>query len=381
MDYRHFEIVTASAKKKNKNVCGDVILVERNSYSTIAILCDGLGSGVKANLAASVCGNRILQLLKEGFSIREVFLKLVKTMEEARLKELPYSVFSILRILDDGMATVLSYEMPFPVFIGETEADILEGNVCSAGYLNYESEFKIGDNEALLMMSDGITNSGIGKRLRNGWQANGVKSEINHQLRSGTAKKDLPSKIVNTAKLNWEGVLEDDCTAVIAFPRKGLAVNLMTGPPEDKAKDQVFADDFLNEPGLKIICGASTAKIVARETGKDLKIDANFTNVITPPDYQLDGIDLVTEGAVTLNQLYNVWDEDHERLEKDNPVTELTRLLYVADKINLFAGKAVNPAVKDISFKQTGIVSRQKILKLLIEKFRESGKLVNVRYY
>lgn len=132
---------------------------------------------------------------------------------------------------------------------------------------------------------------------------------------------------------------------------------------------------------MKIVCGATTAKIVARHLGQELSVYENYQSTIAPPSYEIDGIDLVTEGVITLNQVYNVWDEDSSKLEKFSPVTDLFSLLYVADRVNIFHGQSDNPADGDISFIQTRVLSRKIIIPLLAEKLRDEGKLVVIEQF
>jgi hypothetical protein len=235
--------------------------------------------------------------------------------------------------------------------------------------------------DGIILMSDGITQAGMGKGLPNGWGMEGVNKFVNDQLRKGVEIKNLPIAIINEAKKKWQTQSEDDLSVSLIYCRKGIVINIFTGPPVDSETDEDVVSQFLSTDGLKIVCGATTAKIVARYLGKDLEIDQSFNSMISPPNYEIDGIDLVTEGAVTLNQLYNIWGEELERLEKDNPVSILYALLSVADKVNLFLGRTLNPAGDDISFKQNGILRRDKIVPLLIQKFQQSNKIVTIEEY
>ena len=110
-------------------------------------------------------------------------------------------------------------------------------------------------------------------------------------------------------------------------------------------------------------------------------MEENFTSNLAPLSYSIEGIDLVTEGAVTLNQVYNIWDADPSTMEKDSPVTDLFSLLSVADKVHMMLGQTENPANDDISFMQHGILKRNKIIPLLINKLKEDGKLVTTEYF
>ncbi len=382
MGYLHVEVKAYQASKRKNLVCGDVYVEDRNEHSTTIILCDGLGSGIKANLAATMCATRLLELIRSDFSIRNAFASLVKTMEEARLKDFPYSVFSVVRILNDGVTSILSYEMPPPIFISGRFATVLPQRIFTVdNSIIGESNCFLKAKESILLVTDGITQAGLGKGMHKGWGSDNLNKYVNSLLTLGYNYDELPEKIEQKAEEIWKFRLEDDCTAIIAKGRKGKIINLFTGPPKDKALDKDLVEKFLNLDGLKIVCGATTGKIVSRITGKPFKMEENFTSNLAPLSYSIEGIDLVTEGAVTLNQVYNIWDADPATMEKDSPVTDLFSLLSVADKVHMMLGQTENPANDDISFMQHGILKRNKIIPLLINKLKEDGKLVTTEYF
>jgi hypothetical protein len=300
-------------------------------------------------------------------------------MEDARKKDMPLAFFTVARILPDGVATILTYEMPEVIFISKryaTRLKILTQTFNDA--VIGETNCILEKGEGILLFSDGISQAGLGKGLVNGWGIDGINKFVNDSLRAGCDVKKLPKLIIDEAKKLWKNEPGDDLSVSLILCRKGKIINLLTGPPVDPKNDESVVKKFLSNEGLKIVCGASTAKIVARELGKEFQINPNFKSEISPPDYEIEGIDLVTEGAVTLNQLYNIWDEDTSKLEKDSPVTILYSLLSVADRVNLYLGNSKNPASEDISFVQQGILKRDKIIKLLVEKLIAEQKLVHI---
>ena len=133
---------------------------------------------------------------------------------------------------------------------------------------------------------------------------------------------------------------------------------------------------FIQADGLKIVCGGTTAEIVAKVIRQRVLVEQEPKSLIAPPRYEIPGVDLVTEGAVTLNQVYNVLDEDLADLVEDSGVTELCSLLQLADRVNICMGSARNHAGRDISFRQQGILSRDRIIPLIVERLRAAGKLV-----
>ena len=377
MGYIHVEVISEQISKKPDKPSGDVLNSLRDNTSTIHLLCDGMGSGTQANITATMCVARITELIRSGTTLRQAFANIVHSMENARKKDFSCAFLSVVRVLNDGVATVLTYEMPGAIFVSPRYSTPLKSitQTFSEGVVG-EASCSLNIGEGILLVSDGITQAGIGKGLPYGWGIEGLNKFVNDSLRNGANFKELPKLVLKEAKKIWQQKCEDDCTVSLVYCRKGRVINILTGPPSDPDMDEIVVNKFLSNDGMKIICGATTAKIVARVLGRELEINPNFKSMIAPPDYEIEGIDIVTEGAVTLNQLYNVWDADFNRMEKDSPVTNMYAMINVTDRINMYIGKSKNPAGDDISFTQSGILSREKILPLLTEKFRSEGKLV-----
>lgn len=163
-------------------------------------------------------------------------------------------------------------------------------------------------------------------------------------------------------------------------PLTRTIVNILTGPPANAIDDKATVDSFLSMDGLKVVVGGSTAKIVARITGKELQIVTDPLAQFSPVKCSIDGIDLVTEGTVTLNILYNALIEGRQTLEEESGVIELYDLLKSADEINFVIGQAENPASSDPTFQQHGILKRQLIISLIAKRLREFGKVVTMEY-
>ena len=377
MDYLHIEVDAKQVSKNPIKPCGDVFSVTRNDSSTLVILSDGIGSGVKANIAATMCVSRLQELINRGFSMRAAVSSVVRTMMDAIEKDLPYAVFSVLRIQSDGYASILSYDMPEPIYITKGYSTILsqrkynENNAIIA-----EANCYLKKREAILLMSDGITQSGMGFNYNLGWGIENVNKYIKNLLNKNTVPSEIPALLYRNAfEINGRKNY-DDSSVVLASTRLGVVVNVLAGPPLLQERNHEVVSYFINQRGLKIVSGATTARIVADELGRVVKIDDSCSDGVTPPASKIEGINLVTEGLVTLNQLFNVLDEDREKMDDDNPVTKLYDFLMLADKVNFFVGLAQNPANSNISYKQRGLIPRKKIISMIAEKLRENGKLV-----
>ncbi len=377
MDYYYVEITTKQVSKYEGIPCGDVFEVVRNENETLLILADGMGSGIRANIAANTCVSRIKGLLQRGFTLRNCCEMVATTMESAIIDDLPYSVFLIARFKSDGYVNILTYEIPIPVIISNRQANVLNHRkIITDNAIISESSCYLKPREGIVCYSDGVTQAGLGVTYDYGWGVDNICKYISSKLHRQFQISEIPKLLADKSYELSGNKRGDDVTAISASIRLGVIVNLLTGPPADRELTTEKLLGFINSKGIKLICGATSSRLVSEILKKPIKVDNTSYDGITPPASTIEGINLVTEGLVTLNQLFNIIDEDRENMHDDNPVTQLYDYLMIADRVNIFMGSAINPANNDISYKQRGLVPREKILTLISQKLTEIGKLV-----
>jgi hypothetical protein len=377
--YLHVETLTAARPKHAGSVSGDTWTCFREAAGTTVILCDGLGHGIRAHVAATLCQARLAGLLKAGYSLRRAVTSVADSMEAARGQDSSYTAFGVLRILNDGDATVLSFDMPGAALLSPRHAAVLPGRALACGRATVmESNCHLVTGEGILLVSDGITQAGLGRGLREGWTLEGVARAADHVLASGGDVAALPEALLDQAERYCRGEAGDDITAIVATCRMGRTLNLFTGPPADREHDGEVVDRFVGEHGWKVVCGGTTASIVAARLEQPIRVEQETGDFLVPPRQYIEGIDLVTEGAVTLNQVYNLLDADLDQIEEESAVSELLKLIKAADRVNLFVGASANPASAHISFKQQGILSRSVVVPLIVAGLQAAGKLVVV---
>lgn len=376
--YVHVEVETAQSAKRPGAPCGDVVRCNRSVAGTTIACVDGIGSGIRAHIAAEMCTSRTLEMLQLGYSLHKTVDAVVRTMEQTRDPQHPFAAFSVARIRNDGMVTVLSYDAPMAVLVSHHHASALPTRAVQlGGTLVSEANCYLEPGDGLLLVSDGITQAGLGSGLPMGWQCDGVVRFVNDCLADGAALRDIPDRVHRRARQLWKRG-GDDCSVALAACYRGQIVNLLTGPPANPEDDATVARRFLKSEGLRIVCGGTTAELVGRALKEKVRIEQNPKSLVAPPRYEIEGVDLVTEGAVTLNQVYNLLDEDVNNLKEDSGVTELCALLQIADRVNLTVGTARNRANGDITFRQRGILDRHRIVPLIADKLQAAGKLVVV---
>jgi hypothetical protein len=380
---KYVETVVAQRAKRTGAVCGDFVSIERTDEATTAVLADGIGTGVKARVAAVMYSSRLMELIRLGFTLREACTKVTATMHEARTSDVPFAAFSVCRILNSGHATILSYEIPPPILVDKRLAAYLPQPRSYPLGLEMISETNctLDPGDGILLVSDGVSQAGLGHTYRMGWGMSLVSDFVNGCLMLETDLTDVPERIMERVKELSGAGYGDDTTCLLLLCREARVLNVVTGPPSKEVKDAEAVRRFMEMRGQKVICGSTTTEMFARHLNRPAVIkDAASGDYLKPPVYEIEGIDLATEGAITLNQVYNIIEERADKLDTHSSVSDLYRLLHGSDRINFFVGTASNPAHRAISFKQMGVLPREAIILLLAEKLTKMGKVVKLEY-
>jgi hypothetical protein len=378
---KFFEDIAVQRLKYGQTVCGDVFLCCRGSEGTVLIACDGIGSGVYANIAAISCASRLQELLYMGVSLRVAAEMVAASMHQARRAESPFSAFSAAMVLNDGRFSVYMYESPEAICILNGWAQVLKATFYTAGYeVVGEASGVLDIGDSLILSSDGVTQAGLGHGHGFGISTQGVVSFINKQSLDAVDIHKLPEKILAHCASVSGGRHEDDATLAALHCREASQLSILTGPPSLPSKDAVYVSDFMAMPGKKVICGSTTTEIAGRELAREVKMLQVGASFGSPPEYFVEGVDLTTEGTIMLNQVYNILDEPVENFQ-DGIVERLCAMLAASDVVHFFVGSGANAAHSSLLFKQIGIMPRKKTIRLITEKLQSMGKLVTERQY
>ena len=198
---KFFEDIVRQAIKNGKIVCGDSFLSERSFDYTEFVLCDGIGSGVYANIAAISCASRISELIRSGLSQGHACEMVADSMHRARQEEIPFSAFSAARILHDGQFAVYSYEAPEPILIRKGTATVLKPRFYTSGYeVIGESSGTLNLGDSLVLCSDGATQAGLGHGYTFGIGAEGLAEYLNYCFGLGIPLSEVPDKVLEMAQ-------------------------------------------------------------------------------------------------------------------------------------------------------------------------------------
>ena len=384
------DVAVRSLNKHNEELCGDIVEIIRTEKSIIIILSDGLGSGVKANILAILTSKIIGTMLKEGASIDEAVDIIAQTLPICSVRQIAYSTFSILQIFNDGNAYLAEFDNPSIVFLRYGQTIKLPWKKRAIyGKTIREANFHISEDDIYVFFSDGVVHAGVGKILNMGWKYENVIEYIKRISVRCASVNMLASQIISACHSFYQGEPGDDTTVVAAQIKKPVHLSILAGPPMDSFMDDSAVKAFMERQGIKVVCGGTTANIVSRCLNKPINTPLNYENPEIPPIGYIDGIDLVTEGIITLNQVLKYLIDIHAgKMDKYNKIYNqkdgaslLTRMLL--DKcthVNLYIGRAVNPAHKNQEASEC-IGTKMEIMELISDKLNSFGKKVEKIYY
>lgn len=370
--------------KKNENLCGDKVQVFKSEDRTIIVLADGLGSGVKANILATLTSQIALTMLKRNADIYEVVDTIIHTLPVCSIRKIAYSTFSIVEI--DKHLNCQIYEYDNPAFFLIRKYEIIKPKKQSVFIHDKEvfvSKFKLQEGDVMYICSDGVVHAGVGRYLSFGWKWDDVAKYLIGQ--QALAAFHLTNRLLDACNDLYENSPDDDTTVVAVKVRRLQCLNIFTGPPVLKDLDKPFVEYFDNLEGKKMICGGTAAQIYSRETTKQIITNLDYINPDIPVTARIDGIDLVTEGIVTMSkcaELIENLKEDYNKIDfkKHDGATRMLKLLLEdSTNIKILFGKSVNSAHQHYDFPQ-GLSLKINVVNRLIDALKSIGKEVELEY-
>ena len=387
----HVDTAYRSLFKYGEELCGDNVRITRTEDSVFAVLADGLGSGVKANILSTLTSTIISTMLTEGAAMEQAVETIVSTLPICSVRKLAYSTFSVLQIKDTGEAYLAEFDNPACIFIRNGELMELEMTDKEyAGKTVYESRFTVFPGDVLALISDGVVYAGVGSILNFGWTWESVAEWLRKESLKEKSAPRLAAALSQAVKELYMDKPGDDSTVMVARISPRQVVNMFAGPPKNKDDDPKMVRDFMTSSGKKLICGGSSANIVARVLNRSIETSLDYVDPLIPPIATIQGIDLVAEGVLTLSRTVEILQEylDHEtdsfyfkKLDEKNGAAMLAKiLLEECTTLNLFIGTAINPAHQN-----PGLPSDLSIKLKLIDKLcglmERLGKRVTKKYY
>jgi len=354
-----------SLKKHGEELCGDQVAMERVGDRLIIVMSDGLGSGVKANILATLTARIAVTMLKEGASLEETVDTIARTLPVCSVRNLAYSTFTVIEAFEDGRIHTVEFDNPAYILTRKTESDIPEKTMSSiAGKSIWESYFKMDDGDFLTVVSDGVLYASQGMILDQGWGWEDVRDFLKDSARAEKSASALALQLSVFCNVLYDLKPGDDATVLTLAVRKKEGLTVFTGPPLRLEDDKRLAEAFMKSSGKVAVSGGSTAAIIARETGREIEAEICDTSELVPPTSRLEGADLVTEGALTLARTAELLEEflaptDDDiflKLRKRNGAARLARMIIDSTDLTIWLGSAVNLANSDTHLRSVDVM-------------------------
>lgn len=373
-----------------EQLCGDhVDVVEQGDNSTVVVVADGLGSGVKASILSTLTSKIISTMMAEGLTLEDCVETIAKTLPICSVRGVAYSTFTIMHLVDNREIELIQYDNPLVILLRDGKNyDYPKTEMNIGGKKIYKSVIRLYEDDIFIAMSDGCPHAGIGLAYNFGWKREDIISFMETVALAGYTAKTLSTILIDEVNKLYERKPGDDATACVIRVRRREPMNILFGPPFNRDDGNRMMSLFFSKEGKHIVCGGTTSSIAARYLGKPLRTSLNFVKSDIPPIAEIEGVDLVTEGVITINRvveyakdavgenrLYEKWSFGHDG------ASLICRMLFEeATDINFFVGRAINPAHQNPDL-PINFNIKMNLVEELSSCLRKMGKRIKVSYF
>ncbi len=381
-----YDVYYASLNRQGEELCGDQVKILRTADRTLVVLSDGLGSGVKASILATLTTEIIMTMLRESVPLKEIIETVIGTLPISKERGIAYSTFVIVEIQHEtNRFHIFNFDSP-PVFLLKQGrvVQMEQEEVSILGKSLWSMSGQMERDDFIGVVSDGIPYAGLGVSLNFGWGWENVAAHMEEVFRKKVpAAKTVVDSVIDKAKELYSGNIGDDATFVGIYARKRNTLMIFTGPPLRREWDKSYVSRLLNFNGRKVICGGTTSNLVAEHGGKKARIDAATMTADYPAMGSMAGVDLVTEGILTMAATLKMLQECRGHVaavpsERNGP-SLLTREMLSADSILFVVGQSVNPFYQNPLLPKN-ISIRRNIVEQIVNLLRRYNKEITVEY-
>ena len=380
-----------SLNHAGEQLCGDHVDIARQEPdSQVVVLADGLGSGVKACILSTLTSRIISTMVAAGLTLEDCVSTIAQTLPVCSVREIAYSTFSILHLLHNRTAELIQFDNPQIIMLrnGKLHEYEIREKVIEGKRILY-SEVLLQEGDLFVLMSDGCTHAGVGTAYNFGWEWTEIASFVETLAGKGYPPKVIATMLTDECERLYRGAPGDDVTVCVVRVRERVPMNMIFGPPEHRDDCDRMMRLFFSKEGKRIVSGGTTATIAAKFLKEPLKVGLDFFgDPDIPPTASLRGVDLVTEGVITVNRvLRNAQDYLTDNVYypewsvRTDGASVMSRMLFEeATDVNFYVGKAVNPAHQNPDL-PIHFTIKMNLVRELSEALTQMGKNVKVSYF
>jgi len=384
------ELGFKSINHDGEQLCGDhVDIVDENDDSTVIVLADGMGSGVKASILSTLTSKIISTMMAAGLPLEECVSTIAATLPVCSVRGVAYSTFTVMHIIDAGTIELIQYDNPLIIYIRDGEIyDYPKTEMVIGGKTIWKSVIRLKEGDIVVAMSDGCPHAGIGTAYNFGWKREDIAQFMQSLSFGDYTAKALSTLLIDEVNRLYGGKPGDDATACVVKVRRRVPMNILFGPPSDRDDCDRMMRLFFSKEGKHIICGGTTSSIAAKWLRKPLKMQLKYERSDVPPIAYLEGVDLVTEGVITVNRVveyandYTGANERYDQWSRGRDGASLiSKLLFEeATDINFYVGKAINPAHQNPEL-PINFNIKMNLVQELSKALKQMGKRIKVSYF
>ena len=373
-----------------EELCGDHIdVIEQDDNTTVIVLADGLGSGVKASILSTLTSKIISTMVSQGLSLEDCISTIAATLPVCSVRGVAYSTFTLIRLVNNEYAEIMEYDNPAVILLRDGRGyEIPKQEMNIGGKLIYRSKIKLQENDIFIAMSDGCVHAGVGMSLNFGWGRRDIVTFMETFYDVGFTAKTLSTILLDECNRLYGNKPGDDTSVCTIRIKKREPMNLLFGPPSNRDDCDKMMSLFFSKEGKHIVSGGTTSSIAARFLGKTVRTEIDFLDPDIPPIGHIEGVDLVTEGVITINRVleyakdYLADNQSYKHWSyKRDGASLISRLLFEdATDINFFVGRAMNPAHQNPNLPINFNIKMQLVTELS-DCLRKMGKRVIVCYF
>ncbi len=379
-----------SINHAGEQLCGDhVDIVEQDENSSVIVLADGLGSGVKASILSTLTSKIISTMMANGLSIEDCVETIAATLPICSVRGVAYSTFTIIHLINNETAELIQYDNPMAILIRDGKNyDYNATEMHIGGKKIFRSSIKLQEGDVFVAMSDGCPHAGIGIGYNFGWQRDDIITYMEALTNAGYTAKTLSTYLVDEVNDLYGGQPGDDATACVVKVRRREPMNILFGPPSNRDDCGRMMSLFFSKEGKHIICGGTTSTIAAKYLRRPLRASIEYEKSDVPPIAKIEGVDLVTEGVITVNKVLS-YAEDYlsgnelyeEWSRRRDGASLICQLLFEeATDINFYVGRAMNPAHQNPDL-PINFSIKMKLVEELSRCLKQMGKRIKVSYF
>ncbi|MDR1410911.1 MAG: serine/threonine-protein phosphatase [Spirochaetaceae bacterium] len=396
-----------SLNKYGEQLCGDHVEIaysSRSEYSrifrkdtggddsTVIVLADGLGSGVKASILSTLTARIISTMMASSLTVEDCVSTIAATLPVRAEIGIAYSTFTIIKIKTNQEAEIIQYDNPRVILLrGGKLFDYPVISETIGNKIIHKTRIALLEEDTFVAMSDGVINAGAGPELNLDWQRDDVASFLEDIYDPHWTAKTLSAMLINKCYSLYAGRPGDDTTVCTVKIRARRQANILIGPPHNPGDHSKMMNLFLSKEGRHIISGGTTSRLAAEFLKRPLVTDLppSISDPAIPPVSKIEGVDLVTEGIITLRKVAEYAEDyikDNENYADwnsgDDGASLIARLLFEeATDINFFVGRAENAAHENEQNAQIAFSLKMRLIEELAANLKTMGKRIKLSYF